>query len=105
MRYLQVLFLLFALGFTGSASPLFAQSNAGDRTRCAILGPITDSARFGLLESANKGNRARNRNAVAALNIAMTVNTAIGCPEVERQATPDCVTGMPITGDISEGHG
>ena len=79
MRYLHVLFLLCALVFASSAQPLFAQSTAGDRTPCAMLGSMTVSARFGLPDNAIKGGRAEKRTAAATLNTAVTLCTAIGC--------------------------
>lgn len=104
MHNLQALSLASALVLTAIAIPAFAQG-AGDRTRCAILGPMTVSAWFGLLENANQGDRAANREAMTTLNNAVELYNNTGCPASELEATLDCITRMAMAGQITEGAG
>ena len=104
MRTLQVLVLASSAALVAATLPASAQ-NAGDRTRCAILGPMTVSAWFGLLENANKGDREANREAMTTLNNAVTLYNNLGCPSTELEATLDCLTGMAMAGEITEGAG
>lgn len=105
MRFLKVILLTAPFVLSFAVLPASAQNNANDRTRCAILGPMTVSAYFGLLENASKGDRERNRDAVATLSNIVSLYATIGCPMLELEATLDCLTGMAMAGEIREGPG
>lgn len=105
MQRKMLLLAMVAFVLPATAFPTSAQDGADDRTRCAILGPMSVSAWFGVLENSNRGDRERNRDAIATLESAVSLYKGIGCPGPALEATLDCLTAMAIDGEISDGPG